>query len=306
MQALWAAAGPLWETDWGKPGWAAMDYLLNQSGVFLSTQHDLAGAVALGRGSLALAEVRLGEEDRDIPLALGNLALNLADLGKFAEAQDKIDRAVALDEAHRKGAARAGLAARYMQQANLGLWRMEAGGQVADGAEALAEAALDKAQSIWIELSGEDSAEMAYWWNQVGYLRRLQGRQGARLHARKRALEITRSLPQADRGNLASCAMNYGSSALQLGRAEEAQGALQEAYDIAAEIFAEVPNHPSLHLSADWLSDCLFVLARKGQKTERQALEICMRHGLNPEKQRADASRRPLDPVVVEDEGEAG
>ena len=303
VQALWTAAEPLWHSTWGKPGWAAMDYLLNQSGLFLSKQHDLAGAVALGRGSLALMEARLGEEDRDITTALGNLAKDLADLGELAEAQDMFDRAVALDEAHRKGAERTNLALRYLQQANLGFRRMEAGGQVAEGAEALTEAALDKARGIWVDQSGEDSAEMAYWWNQMGYLRRLQGRHGARLHARKRALEITRALPQADRGDLATRAMNYGSTALELGRAEEALGALQEAYDLHVDVyFNDVPHHPELRKAAQWFTACLLVLARKGQGTRAQAEKICARHRLDLAEREAFAARLPLDPVVVVDE----
>ncbi len=301
VQALWAAAEPLWRGDWGKPGWAAMDYLLNQSGIFLSVQHDLPAAIDAKRGSLALTEARLGEEDRDVPLALGNLALDLADTGAFAEAQDYIDRAVALNERYRTGAARADLAGSYMQQASLGFRRMRAGGQVAEGAEAMAEVALDKAREIWAELSGEDSAEMSNWWNELGYLRRLQGRKGAQFQAYGRALQILRALPQADRGDLAIYAMNYGGTALELGRAEEALGALQEAYDIAAEIFAEAPNHGFYVACRQWHISCLFVLARKGQNTHAQAEALCAKHGLDFAEREAVAELLPLEPVPLDD-----
>lgn len=296
LRALWSGAEPLWRGDWGQPGWAAMDYLLNQAGVFLSKQSDLAGAVALKRAGLELKEARLGEEDRDIPAALGNLAIDLAQLGDLAEAQAMIDRAVALGEAHRTGAARADLAGSYMQQASAGFRRMQAREA---GAAPQALAALEKARVIWEELFGAQSAEMANWWNQMGYYHNLLGEKSAKLAAYDQSLRLTRALPQADKAELATQAMNVGSTALELGRVDEAEAPLREAYQIAAEIYAEVPNHPFLQATAQWLTACLFVLARKGQGTEAEARQICARHGLNAEALKARAAQFPLEPVQL-------
>lgn len=299
VTALWAEAGPLWQGNWGKPGWAAMDYLLNQAGIFLSKQSDWPGAIALKRGSLDLTEAMFGESDWGLTVALGNLALNLAEVGDLAEAQVKIDRAVALDLAHRTAAERADLATSYLQQASIAIRRFEAGGDAAQGAEALAEAALGKARALLEELFGDTSAEMSNWWNQRGYFRRAQGRKGAEIFAYRCALDLARALPGFDRAEFLGRATNFGGTALELGRAEEAQAALREAYQLAVEIYVEVPDHPHLQKAALWLTRCLFTLARKGQQTEAEARAICARHGLDPEERRAGAARFPLDPVAV-------
>lgn len=255
----------------------------------MSRQSDLPGAIAMQRGSLDLTEARLGPEDRTIPLVLGNLALSLAEVGDLAEAQDKIDRAVALNKAQRTGAARADLATSYLQQAKIAFLKMEAGG----------EAALGKARALLEELFGDTSAEMSLWWNQMGYFRGRQGRKGAEIFAYRRALDLARALPGFDRAEFLTRAMNFGGTALELGRVEEAQAALREAYQLAVEIYAEVPDHPHLQKAALWLTHCLFTLARKGQQTEAEARAICARHGLDPEERRAGAARFPLDPVAV-------
>lgn len=72
VQALWATAEPLWRDRWDRPDWAAMGYLLNQSGLFLSKQLDLSGAIALKCSALEMTEARLGEDHRAVPVALGN------------------------------------------------------------------------------------------------------------------------------------------------------------------------------------------------------------------------------------------
>lgn len=84
---------------------------------------------------------------------------------------------------------------------------------------------------------------MAHWWNETGFLRRLQGRKWNELDAYERAFEIIKSFPEADQAVLATRALNFGSPALELGKAEQALDALQEAYDLAANVYAELPTH---------------------------------------------------------------
>ncbi|MFZ5965117.1 hypothetical protein ACOXXX_19400 [Thalassococcus sp. BH17M4-6] len=300
-QALWQAAEAPWQGTWGQPGWAAMDYALNQTALFLSSQEDRPGAVTLYRASLELRTARLGEEHRDIPVGLGNLAQQLAEIGAFEEAQDLIARAVALDEAHRTGAERADLARTYMQQADISLSVMdEAAGERRAEAEAVAEAALDKAEALRTELFGSESAEMAHVWNQRGYLRWLQGRKDAQWRASGRALDISRAVPGMDDGVLATRAMNVGATALEIGRCVEAEAPLREAYDISERIFADNRSHSLLKLRAQWLTACLLVLARKGDDPDarrREAREICAARGLDFEAMGKHAEDFPLDPL---------
>ncbi|TVR09841.1 MAG: tetratricopeptide repeat protein [Salinarimonadaceae bacterium] len=312
VTALWDEAEPLWDEDsgaggWGRPGWEAMDYLLNQAGIYLSQQADLPGAIALKRASLKLKDARLGEDHRDIPLALGNLAVDLAEPGAEAdldEAEALIARAVALDQAHRKGPAHSDLAATYMQQAFIALRRIEAegglaqGGPVATKAAELAEQALAAAWTIRAELSGENSAEITHVWNQTAYLRILQGRKAAGLTAYSRALEIARALPDGDRGDLAFLAHNAGSTTLELGRAKEAEALLREAYGIRRVIFEENPQHPLLAASTRWLAACLCKRSAQGVADALdEAKTLCARHGLPFDEVQAHAAELPPEPL---------
>ena len=297
VRSLWAAAETQWRDGWSKPDWAALEYLMNQAGVFLSRQEDVHGATAFARATLELKEARLGEHHSSIPLALGNLAINLAELGELVEARDKIARAVALSEAHREGEDRLDLASSYMQKATIAFRRMEAGGKIADGAENEAEVALEKAGEIRKVLLGAQSAEMAEVWNQIGYLQRLRGRKSLAWGAYRRGLEISRELDDPDSAQLATRAMNAGSTALELGR-PEALGDLREAYDLARKIFSAHPDHPFYVECRKWLVVCLLVLARKGDGgARREAEEICTRHGLDLDSMEADATTFPLEPV---------
>lgn len=301
VQAIWALADPLWQGGWGRPGWAEMDYLLNQAGIFLSVQADLPGAIAFGRASLMLKEARLSEDHRGVPLALGNLALDLAELldeQSLTEAEALIARAVRLDMAHRTGAGREDLAGTYMQQASIAFQRMERDRAGRAAAAAVAETALARAWAIRVDLFGADSAKIANVWNQTAYLRRLQNRKAAQLAADAAALRITRALPGADRGDLATRAMNAGVTALELGRAIDALPLLREAYSIHIAIYA--PDHPKSHKAAYWLATCLLKRAAQGDAAAReQAVALCARHGLSLAELEADATSYPDAPEEV-------
>jgi tetratricopeptide (TPR) repeat protein len=298
VQALWATADPLWRDPWQQPDWPAMDYLLSQAGLFLSIQQDLSGAIALKTAALMLKEKRLGEDDRDVPPALGNLALDLADTGAFDAAEAKIDRAVKLDKTYRTGPEREDLAARYMQQATIALRRMQARGDGTPAAAARADTALHQARRIRTELFTAKSLQMAHCWNETGYLRGLQGRKWDERDAYAQAYQITKAFPDADHADLAARAMNFGATALELGEPELALDPLQRAYDLAVKVYAEVPNHGYFVETQKWLAACQFVLGRKGQDGMRQAaLDLCQKHGLNAAEREARTATLPLNPI---------
>lgn len=139
-----------------------------------------------------------------------------------------------------------------------------------------AETALKQARSIYTELFGAESVQMAHWWNETGFLRRLQGRKWNELDAYERAYEIIKSFPEADQAVLATRALNFGSPALELGKAEQALGALQEAYDLAANVYAELPTRGFFVATQSWLAVCLLVLDRKGVAGMRaKAADMC-------------------------------
>ncbi|WP_415921127.1 hypothetical protein [Tateyamaria sp. SN6-1] len=308
VQALWRWAEPLWTDHWDTPDWAAMDFLLNQAGIYLSSQSDVAGAIDLKRGSLKLTTARLGEADRDVPLAMGNLAINLANTGRsedLAEAQRLINEAVALDEVHREGGARSDLAGTYMQQASIAIRRMEAEGAVANGAEDEAEQALEHARAIREELFGAQSAEMSHYWNTLGYFRKKQDKQSEALAAYRNGFETLKTIERADAGQLATRAMNFGSTALELGAYEMALAPLQEAYDLQKKAFAHDPGNPRFLTTCGWLIDCHFVRDRAGVAGAREeAAALCEKHGLDAAMIEANAARRPLSPPEEEGGGE--
>jgi len=250
----------LWESG-AAPKTRAMDYLLNQAGMFLSKQGDIFGAIGLYRGGLTLIEARLGEEARDVPVALGNLAQQLVKVGAGREARAMIDRAVALDEAHRPETE--DLAASYMQAALI-LTQLGAEGEV--GAFESAAARIQQAMTIRTKLFGADGEPMAHCWNQLGYLKDQQGQGIAAAEAYEKATDIWRGTAPGD-ARLATSAMNVGAAYLQAGAAMRGEQLLREALEIEREAFQNDLGNPKLRATAQWLTACLLVLARSGDAT---------------------------------------
>ncbi|MCG6122609.1 MAG: NB-ARC domain-containing protein [Microvirga sp.] len=307
VAAIWDAARPLWEKaahagGWGRPGWPAMDYLLNQARVYLSTQADYRRAIDLGRATLLLHEARLGEDDRNFPLGLGNLAVDLVQTGSEAdlhEAEAMIARAVALNEAHRVEEGRIDLAASFMQQATVAFRRIERSyGPARKTAEAVAETALAGAWRIRRELRGDTSAEISHVWSQTAYLRGLQGRKAAAMAASAQALAIHESLADSDRRLLGLLFMNVGSVALEIGRVDGTEERLRRAYQIFVAVLEKTPQHPEFKASADWLAICLCKRASQGVAGALEEAEaLCARHGLSLEEMKADAAKLPDAPL---------
>jgi len=292
--ALWEAAEVLWQGLWEQPDWAAMDALLHQCGVYLSSQGDRGEELVAKEAALRLTEARLGEEVRDIPLALGNLGLTLSLMGQFEAAQARLDRAVALSEAHRPESA--DMAGFYMQRANLELRRKEAR-QVADLAQA--EAWIVAARELLERLLGAESEDVARCWNELGYLRRLQGRGAEVAEHSERAWTILRGLSAVNDNALSAYAMNTGSTWLEAGEAARAEAPLREAHGILAEIFASRPDNEDRRGSAGWLISCLYTLARAGDDPaarRAEAAALCAVYGFDPAERESIAKQYPIAP----------
>ena len=284
---------------WGSgqaPQTAAMYTLMNQCGLFLSRQDDLESTIAWYRAALALSESLFEEDSRDIPLALGNLAQELAklpDKPARGEAIEKITRAIELDEEHRPGSE--DLAAKYMQAANIH-YRLALAGeddQITPGLSRVAQA-----KPIRLDLFGPDHEMMAHCYSVEAVLHSLNKDMPSAIAADEKVLAIWR---KGDRGVLAASLNNLGSRYLQVGAADRAVPLLQESYDIRSEIYAEVPDHSDLRGTAQWLATALLVQARAGKNPELRMMEakkICLDHDLSFEKHKHDAEHCPLDPTI--------
>jgi len=293
--ALWEKAEMSWNEAWGQPDWAAMDTLLNQCGGYLFSQGDNSDGLIVLEASLRLIEARLGEAARDIPLALGNLGLTLSRIRRLDEAQARLDRALVLDKEHRPYSE--DMADSLMQRASLEFRRTEAG-EPADLAQA--ELWIEEARALRETLFGAVSEEVAYCWNDLGYLRDLQGRGAEAAENYETAWRIWRALPQPNRNALATSAMNTGASWLQAGDAARAEVPLREAHDIQEEIFAARPDNVDRRNSAGWLIACLYSLARAGEDPEARRAEaeaLCAAYGFDPVEREKKAERYPIAPI---------
>ena len=271
--AIWQKAEALWDGAWGQPDWAAMDTLLNQMSLFSFTQEDRAANLAAKRASLRLMEARLGQADRDLPAALGNLGSSLARYGGYAEAAGLLDRAVALNREHRSKSKELG--ASLIQRAQLELERHEAGAEADQAGDlAAAEGWISEAKGFFEAL--EDQGRVAWAWNTLGYLHRLAGRAEAGAKAYEQAYRLSKAIPGVSRADLARDVMNAGSARLEAGQAEAAEPLLREAYGIRAEIHAQTRGHSDLRNSAEWLVSCLIV-----RGAEAEAREIAAAEGLD-------------------------
>ncbi|MBF9034697.1 tetratricopeptide repeat protein [Rhodobacterales bacterium HKCCE2091] len=269
--SVWEKAEGLWRGTWSQPGWAAMDTLLNQAGVFLSVQEDRAGEIAVGRASLELKRARLGEEAREVPVVMGNLGLALSEVGEFTEAEDLLDGALALNVKHR--AKSADRVESQVHRAILEIRRHEAGPKSDKPGDLDATADwLIEAEAVAADLpEGKAANSQASCWNQLSYLRRLKGDAKASAEAAERALDLSRA-GGAHRGEIAAVAMNVGAVWLKAGKADKAEELLREAYEIRAEIHADTPGHSKRQNAAGWYASCLIVLEKTPEA--RQIVDI--------------------------------
>ncbi len=283
----------MWESG-AAPATAAMDTLLNHAAIYLGRLADFPGALEMARGALALKQVRLPEEDRGIALGHGTLGMALSYTDDLPGALLELDRAVALDEAHRPGSAH--LASSYDQQGGV---LFELGRQGDDGALEQAAKRFQQALALRRGLFGRGSDEVAESANNLGAVRSAQGRGAAAARLFGASLAIRRAvLPPGD-ARLGYGLVNTGSSWLEAGRADRAEALLQEARDLLWAVHEGNAAHPEVRSAAGWLVDCLLVRARaednRGAR-EARAKRICAEVGLDFDARAAIAARYPYTP----------
>lgn len=270
------------------------DYLLSQSGYYLSRIADHQGCLTMAQESLRNTRARLSEDHRNVAVAHANLAGAFQHLGRFAEAEVELARAVALLEAYRPGSA--DLADHYGM---LGVLLLEIARNGAP--ERLAEAARRHQQALALlrRLFGRRSEPVAEALNNLGVVREVQARARSAARLSGAALTIWRATLPAGDARLAHSAMTSGARCLEAGEAEQAEPLLREALEIHETVFAAQPQHPERQNAADWLISCLLTRAGAGVNRgarEAEAKRLCAQYGFDFAEQQAHALRYLISP----------
>ena len=280
----------LWDMG-AAPATAAMDYVLNQSSIFLEKTGDYAGGIEMARASLVLKSARLPETHRDIALGHATFGVALQRLGAFDEAGEALQRAVDLGETHHAGSA------------DLAQWYDLHGGLLLDigraGDRAVLVAALrryQQAAAIWHRLVGRDSDDRARVLNNLATVRDSLGQGAAALRLSGYALAIYRRvLPPGD-ARLGYGFLNTGAMALKARAADRAEPLLEEALALWRAVYVEAPRHEDIVDAAGWLVSCLLARAGAGEnrgRREMAAKRLCAGFGFGFEERVEQAKQYP-------------
>jgi tetratricopeptide (TPR) repeat protein len=266
------------------PGGAALEFVLNQSAIYLSMLHE-SSELALAQAGQALKEARLQPDHRDMAVGLANLAVAHLRQGEFDTAEALLDRAITLNRTHRPDSVDLADSLNMLG----GLWieraRQGEGGDLELAAEAFEEALLHYRAQL-----GENHDNVAMALNNLSVLRAMQGRGTQAADLAGQALVIRRKVLPSGDARLAIPLVNTAGLALKAGQAPQAEPLLQEAYDSLADVLK--PDHPDLRRAADWLTLCWLVLAQQpGARGlyEAKAKTLCAKHGLDFARQQAQA-----------------
>ena len=261
VRALWATGAA--------PRGAALDFLLNQAGVFLHAIADYQGGLALAEAGVELAQALYGVDHPEYAVARHNLATARLNAGDREGAVAEMRAAVDLKEAHRPGSE--SLAVSY-NQLGLILHTMAEAGQRDHLPEAIKVTQRGLALRRRLH-EGEPAAPVAASLNNLAGVRQTQGRGAAAARLYAASLTIKRkALPPGD-ARIATAAMNTGAAWLRDGRADAAEPLLREALEPLRDAFEAEPDHPDLRTAAGWLTRCLLVRAAAGQDTARHEAE---------------------------------
>jgi hypothetical protein len=287
VRALWATgAAPR-----GEP----LGFLLNQAGVFLNAIADYGGGLALAEALAELAESLHGADHPEYASARHNLATALLNAGDRPGAVAEMRAAVDLREAHRPGSA--ALAKSYDQLGRI-LHRMARAGEGDHLPEAIK--VTQRGLALFRRLHGRRAEPVAASLNNLGAMRRMQGRGAAAARLFAASLRINRQvLPPGD-ARIAFGALNTGGTWLEAGRADRAEPLLQEALEIRRAAFVSEPDHPQLRNAAAWLTLCLLVRAAAGAEAARreaEARKLCDEFGLDWAEEQATARHYPQPPA---------
>ncbi len=283
----------LWDSGMA-PQIAAMEYLLNQSAIYLGMIADNPGMLVLAEASLTLKRVRLPPEDRVIAVGLATLGEALSRDGRLAEADAMLAEAVALNETHRPGSA--DLASTYEMHGDM-LLALARAGQT----DLLPRAARRYQQALALRrrLFGRRSDAVAGTLNNLGGVRDAQGRVPAAARLFAASLAIRRVVVPPGDARIAYAAMNTGAMLLKSGAADRAEALLVEALDNWEAAYAAQLQHPERRSAADWLISCLLVRAAAGENRglrEMQAKQLCDRYTFDFADWQRQATRYPYTP----------
>ena len=213
----------LWETG-AAPHNAAMDYLLNQAGIFLTNVGDPAGGLALAEARFELAEALHAPADPAYATALHNLGLARLRTDDRDGALRALRQAVDLRQTHRPGTEDLAVS---LDQLGLVLGEMARAGQREHLPEAIK--AVQRALALLIGLHGRRAAPVAASLNNLGAIRRTQRRGAAAARLVAASLSISRAvLPEGDAriayGVVGGRAGGPGRAALARGAGDMARG----------------------------------------------------------------------------------
>ncbi|MCC5957086.1 MAG: tetratricopeptide repeat protein [Natronohydrobacter sp.] len=262
------------------PPVAAWDYLLNQAGIYLNAIADYPGYLPLAQENLRVKLARgLPESDRDIAVAHASLGVAHQRLRDWDAAEVELGRALALQQAHRRGSADHADTLDLMGGLMLDLVR--------DGQRDRLDRAIrlyQQALAIRRRVAGRRSAAMAESLNNLGTARHLQGRGRAAARLMAAALGIRRGVLAPGDARLGTSAVNVGACWLEAGDAARAEPLLREGLDIFETAFAAQPQHPDTRDAAGWLISCLLVRAQGGVNTgarQAEAKRLCAQYGFD-------------------------
>lgn len=265
---------------------------------YLDNIGDYVQAAEMALAVRNLIEARLPEADPLVAMALGNRGASLLRLGELAGARALLERAVALNAAHRPGSA--DLAGSHDQ---LGAVLLEQGWAGQAGAFVLAARQHQQALVLRRRLFGRGEPT-ARTLNNLGTVRFAQGRGAAAARLYGASLTINRAvLPPGD-ARLGYGLMNTGAMWLKAGRADLAEPLLREALALWQGVYAGQPQHPDTRDAADWLILCLLRRAAAGEnrgKREMEARQMCDRYGFDFEARKVTAIQYPYAPRAARD-----
>ncbi|KMW58560.1 putative ATP/GTP binding protein [Candidatus Rhodobacter oscarellae] len=286
VRALWASGNA--------PVNAAMEYLLNQAGIFLGKIGDNSGEIDLKRASLDLKSARLPENDRDIAVGHANLGLALQRAGDLEAAELECRRAVELGVQYHAGTI------------DLADWRDLLGGLLlvkgrAGEPDALTESLREYQRSAAILRRHVPrlSDARAQVLNNLGTVRDELGQLPAALRLGEYSLNIWREvLPEGD-ARRGYALLNVGAMALKAGAADRAEPLLEEALALWQAVYLEAPKHPEIVNVAGWLISTYLTRARAGEDAQARkvkAMQLCDEFGFDYDQRVEHAKRYPYAP----------
>ncbi|PWV98935.1 NB-ARC domain-containing protein [Hoeflea marina] len=261
------------------PATEAMDFLHNQSAVYLDKIADYPGGLEMARASLVLKQQLLPENHRDIAVGFANLGVALMRTGQMPEAEVNLRRAVVLDEMHRPGSL--DLADHYEMHGGA-LFRLAEAGE--RGAFGKAVKRNQQALILYRRLAGRNSWQTAQSLHSLAFLRNRQGRKIVAGLLADAALRIGREALDAGDARLGPLLVNLGSIWLLSGYPDRALPLLRDALQLWQNVFAAHPQHPNTRDTASWLIPCLVALGLAGDRTadlRAEARALCERYGFD-------------------------